>query len=110
MHGEAEGSGHACLVHAPGHHRTTTWGAPDYPSPEVLASSAGGLLCNEKTEVWSLSMLMHGFSVGNAPFEDVSAGTKNRIVRDDGQMPDFVSTEGEECTTRVTHWSSDGQP
>jgi serine/threonine protein kinase len=110
VHGEAEVSWHACLVHAPSHHRTKTWGGPDYSSPEVLASSAGDLFCNEKMDVWGLSVLMHELSVGNAPFEDVLAGTKYRVVIDGDQMPDFVSTEGRDSTMRVTHWSSDGQP
>lgn len=51
VHGEAEDSGYVCSVHAPSHYRTTTWGAPDYSSPEVLASSAGDIFCNEKTDV-----------------------------------------------------------
>lgn len=63
----------------------------------------GNLFCDKKMDVWSLSVLMHGLSMGNAPFEDVLAGTKYRVVIDGDQMPDFVSTEGEEFTTRVTH-------
>jgi serine/threonine protein kinase len=110
VHGEAEVSGYVCLGHAPSHHRTTTWGSLDYSSPELLTSSAGDLFCNEKTDVWSLSVLMRELSVGNAPFEDMSARTKHRLAIDDDQMPDFVSTEGENSAMQVAYWSGDGQP
>ena len=103
VHSEVDMLDYACLVHAPSHHHITTWGTLDYLFPEMLASSAGDSFCNEKMDVWNLSMLMHKLSVDNALFGDVSATTKRRVAMSDHQMPDVVSTEGEDLTTRVTY-------
>ncbi|KAL1640740.1 spindle assembly checkpoint kinase [Didymella pomorum] len=101
VHGEAKVSDFGSSVRASAGRRTTICGTLDYMAPEILASGSAGNCYDDKTDVWSLGVLLYELLVGHAPFEDMPILTKKRIVTGDFQVPDSVSADAKNLIERL---------
>lgn len=65
-------------------------GSPDYASPEMI----GGLLYDEKTDIWSAGVLLYAITVGKLPFHGSTVErTFRKINSDEIIYPTFLSIE-----------------
>lgn len=106
VHGEAKISDFGSSVRASAGRRTTICGTLDYMAPEILASGSDTNCYDDKTDLWSLGVLIYELLVGQAPFEDMPILTKKRIATGDFQVPDSVSADAKDLIERVSHTNS----
>jgi aurora kinase len=99
INGEIKISDFGLSIRAVNNRRKTVCGTLDYLPPEMLKLKPS---YSEKIDLWSLGVLTYEFLVGEAPFEDDLIKTKQRILRTEMTIPDFVSLEAQDLIKKVS--------
>ncbi|KAG0651271.1 Serine threonine-kinase HSL1 [Hyphodiscus hymeniophilus] len=96
--------GMAALHQAPGHKLETSCGSPHYAAPEVVK---GGAYRGDKTDIWSLGIILYATLAGRLPFDTDATGDDlvrslvPKIKRGVYEMPEEFSPEAADLVWRM---------